>query len=115
MERRLVHDGAAARRLAVPAHAVEAALGTALLQHDAHRVGEAYGVVRRVGREEEHVALADDHVLEGAVGRVNHLEQHGAFVLVKPFGRGVYVVVCAGVGAAYDLWAGWRGGDWRGC
>jgi hypothetical protein len=88
-------------RLAVPAHAVEAVLGAALLQHDAHCVGEADGVVRRVAREEEHVTLADDDVLEHAV--VHHLEHHGALVLVEPLGGLVDVVVCAGVGAAYDL------------
>ncbi|RBQ78392.1 hypothetical protein VDGD_21221 [Verticillium dahliae] len=98
---RLVHDGPAA--VAVPAHAVEAPRRPALLEHDADRVGEADGVVRRVGGQQEHVALADDDVLEGAVGRVDDLEGHGALVLVEPLGRRVDVVVGAGVGAADDL------------
>lgn len=29
-------------------------------------------------------------------------EEHSAFVLVEEFGRGVDVVVCSSVGAAYD-------------
>jgi hypothetical protein len=57
--------------------------------------------VRRVGGQEEHVALADENVFEGAV--VDDLEDHGAAVLVKVFGGCVDVVVCAGVGAADDL------------
>lgn len=95
-------DGAAARLLAVPAHAVEAVGGPALLDDEADRVGEAHGVVRRVARQEEHVALADHDVPEGPV-RLDHLEHHGALVLVEPLGRLVDVVVCPGVGAAYDL------------
>lgn len=35
-------------------------------------------------------------------GGVDDLEEHAATVLVEPFGRGIYVVVCAGVGAADD-------------
>lgn len=97
-----MHGGATAVLLAVPAHAVEALGRPALLDDEAHRVGEAHGVVRRVARQEEHVALADHDVPERPV-RVDHLEDHGALVLVEPLGRLVDVVVCAGVGAAYDL------------
>jgi hypothetical protein len=57
--------------------------------------------VRRVWREEKHVALADDDIPKLAI--VNYLEHHGAFVLVEPFCRLVEVVVCPGVGAANYL------------
>lgn len=74
-----------------------------MLEDDADGVGEADGVVGGVGRKEEHVALADDDVLEGVVvGGVDDLEEHGAAVLVEPFGGLVDVVVGAGVGAADD-------------
>ena len=113
MKGRLVDDGAAVATgsvgrvgLAVPAHAVETGLGPVLLQYDPHRVGEAHGVVGRVGRQQEHVALADDDVLEGARLRVHDLEQHGAPVLVEPLGRLVDVVVGPRVGTAYDLLEG---------
>jgi hypothetical protein len=95
----LVDDLAA--RLAIPAHPVDASLGAVLLEHDAHGVGEPDGVVRRVARQQEHVALPDDDVLEYAV--VHYLEHHGPLVLVEPLGRLVDVVVCTGVGAADDL------------
>jgi hypothetical protein len=101
VKRRLVDDRPAVLARAVPPHAVHASLGPALLQHDADRVGEAHGVVRRVAGQQEHVAFADDDVAELAV--VDDLEQHGAFVLVKPFRSLVDVVVGAGVGAADDL------------
>lgn len=99
-----MHDGGAAGLLAVPAHAVEGGLGAALLEDEADGVGEAHGVVRGVAREQEHVALADHDVAEHA--GVDDLEDHGALVLVEPLGRLVDVVVCAGVGAAYDLGGG---------
>jgi hypothetical protein len=57
--------------------------------------------VRRVGGQEEHVALPDDDVSEDAV--VDDLECHGAAVLVKPLGRLVDVVIGAGIGAADNL------------
>lgn len=96
-------DGAAAALpLAVPAHAVEVVGRPPLLDDEAHGVGEAHGVVRRVARQEEHVALADHDVPERTV-RLDHLEDHGALVLVEPLGRLVDVVVRPGVGAAYDL------------
>lgn len=106
MKRRLVNDhglGAAlaAARRAVPAHAVDGVGGAALLQDDADGVCEAHRVVRRVGRQQEHVALADDDVAKGLA--VDDLEHHGAAVLVEPFGGLVDVVVGAGVGAADDL------------
>ena len=94
--------------LTVPAHAIERARGTTLLDDNADRVGEAHGIVRGVARQQEHVALADDDVAELAV--VDHLEEHGALVLVEPFGRLVNVVVGAGVGATDDL--GWEVNIW---
>ncbi|KAB8542108.1 hypothetical protein FH972_025571 [Carpinus fangiana] len=53
----------------------------------------------------EHVALTDDNVSEGVVGSgVDDFEQHGAFVLVEPFGRLVDVVICAGIRTTDNLW-----------
>lgn len=67
MERTLMHH--ATTNLAVPAQAVEASLGAGLLEDDADGVGEADGVVRRVGGQEKHFALADGDVAEdGGVG-----------------------------------------------
>lgn len=100
-----MHDGGAL--LTVPPHAVDGGLRTALLEDDADGVGEAHGVMGGVGGQEEHVALADDDVAEGAV--VDDLEEHGALVLVEPFGGFVDVVVGAGVGAADDLGIGGAG------
>lgn len=42
----------------------------------------------------------DDYVFEFVV--VNDLEEHGAFILVEPFGGFVDVVVGSGVGSSYD-------------
>ena len=100
MERVLVHHRAT--NLAVPAQAVQADIGAGLLEDDADGGGEADGVVRRVGGQEEHFALADGDVAEVGVV-VDDFEQHAALVLVKPLGGRVDVVVCAGVGATDDL------------
>lgn len=60
-----------------------------------------------VGGKEEHAAFRDEDVAEGIGGRgVDHLEEHGAAVLVEPFRGCVDVVVCSGVGSTYDLGAG---------
>lgn len=104
MEALLVHLASAT--LAVPPQLVHAALRPRLLQHDAHRVGEADRVVRHVGRQQEHLALVDVDVAEGLGGGVvlpiDDLEQHAPLVLVEPLGRGVDVVVGARVGPADD-------------
>lgn len=99
MKRGLVHALAAA--LAVPAQSVEGPLRAPLLEDDADGVREAYGVVRRVRRHEEHLTLADGHVAECAV--VDELQEHVALVLEEPLGRLVDVVVCPLVRAADDL------------
>lgn len=55
----------------------------------------------RVGREEKHVAFADDDVAEsrGGGGVVfYYFEEHGAAVLEEVFGGFVDVVVGSGVG-----------------
>ena len=108
MECALVHHSAA--NLAVPAQPVQTALRPRLLEHDADGGGEADGVVRRVGRQEEHFPFADGQVAEdgGAVGGVfvNDFEEHAAAVLVEPFRGWVDVVVCAGVRGAEDLFEG---------
>lgn len=86
---------------AVPTHAVNGFCGTTLLEDEADCVGEADGVVRGVGREEEHVALANDDVAENAV--IDNFEHHGTAVLVEPLRSLVDMVVGAGVGPADDL------------
>lgn len=98
----LVYDGPALGLGAVPTHAIRGRGGPPLLQHNSHGVGKAHRIVGCIGRQQEHVALADDDVAEAAVG-VNNLEHHGTLVLVEPFGRLVDVVVGAGVGATDDL------------
>jgi len=102
MKARLMHHGVAC--LTVPAQRIQAIHRTRLLQHNTNCVGEADGVVRRVGREEKHLALPDRNVAEG--GRsgslVYYFQQHRASVLVEPFGCGVDVVVSARVGTTDD-------------
>ncbi len=102
----LVHGGAAGA--AVPAHAVDRAGRAALLEHDADGAGEPHRVVRRAARQQEHVALADDHVPEPAPAPapallLHHLEHHRAPVLEEPLRRLVDVVVRPRVRAAHDL------------
>lgn len=99
MEASFVDNGAAV--LAVPAHAVDRGGRSLLLEDDTDSVGEAHGVVRRVGGEEKHVALANDDVAEDTI--VDDLEHHGALVLIEPLGGLVDVVVGTGVGAADNL------------
>ena len=114
METRLVHY--LATILAIPPQRVHTVRRPRLLKHNAYGVGEADGVVRGIGREEKHLAFPDRDV--AVLGLVDHFEEHGAAVLVEPFGGRVDVVVCAGVGAADDLWGGrvrgtrglWKGG-----
>ncbi|KAJ4372501.1 Origin recognition complex subunit 3 [Neocucurbitaria cava] len=90
--------------LTVPPQPIQTPRRPLLLQHHTHRILEAYGVMRCIRREQEHVSLVDVDVAELLVGGlrlVYHLEEHGAFVLVEPFCRLVDVVVGALVGAAY--------------
>jgi len=98
MKSGLVDDRMAIR--AVPPESVQTGLGSTLLKHYADGIRESNRVVRRVGRQEEHVALADDNVAEGAI--IDDFEHHGALVLVEPFGRLINVVVGAGVWPADD-------------
>jgi hypothetical protein len=95
----LVHNLLAV--LAVPSQSVERILGPMLLENDADRIGEADGVVRGVGWQQEHLALADDNVAEFTI--VDDLEQHGALVLVEPLGCFIYMIIGARVGAPDDL------------
>lgn len=71
-----------------------------LFQHYAHCVLEPDWIVRRIRRQEEHVALVNVDIAELVV--VDDFEQHGALVLVEPFRGLVDVVVGALVGAAHD-------------
>ena len=50
--------------LAVPAYAIETILGARLFEYDPNCVGEANGIVRRVGRKEEHFTLAYMYITE---------------------------------------------------
>lgn len=103
MEARLMHHTPAV--LTVPSQSIPTVLRPRLLQDDTDGVGESDGVVRRVGGQEEHFALADVDVAELAL--VDDFQEHGAFVLVEPFGRFVDVVVCSRVGSANDLLRAW--------
>jgi hypothetical protein len=87
---------------AVPAQSIHAIRRSRLLENNADCVGEADGIVRRVGRQEIHLAFVDVDVAEPDL-RVDDFEEHAAFVLVEPFGGCVDVVVSAGVGAADNL------------
>lgn len=69
-------------------------------------IGESDGVVWCVWREQEHVAFGDYYVFE--LASVDNFEDHGATVLVKPFGGFVDVVVGSGIRAAYYLRASIR-------
>lgn len=95
----LVHDFAAL--LTVPAHAVDSALRPLLLKYHADGVSEAYGVMRRVSRQQKHVALPNNNVPKLAI--VNDLQHHSALVLVEPLRSLVNVVVRPGVGTTDDL------------
>lgn len=63
--------------------------------------------MRRVGREQEHAAFVDDYVFEFGrgwrCGFVNYFQEHGAFVLVEPFGCFVDVVIGSCIGSSYYL------------
>ncbi|KFZ04573.1 hypothetical protein V502_10048, partial [Pseudogymnoascus sp. VKM F-4520 (FW-2644)] len=101
MELHLMHHLSALDARTVPAHFIHAPLWAALLDYYPHGVGEADGIVRDVGREEEHRAFGDG---QGAGDdAIDDFEEEGATVLVEPFGGAVDVVVCAGIGAADDL------------
>lgn len=63
--------------------------------------------MRCIWGQEEHLAFGDYDVAEGT--GVDDFQEHGAPVLVEPFGGFVDVVVGAGVGTAYDLGGGVRG------
>ena len=57
-----------------------------------------------IGRKEKHLAFANWNITEGWGGfGVIDFQKHRTAVLVEPFGGGVDMVVCAGVGAANDL------------
>ena len=75
--------------------------------YDPNCVGEANGIVRHVGRKEEHFALAYMYITEvgGRSAVVDDFEQDAGFVLAEPFrGRAdVIVSTGVGVGTADDL------------
>jgi len=98
MESSLINHTLAART--IPPQPIQTPFRAFLFYHNADGIRETNGVVGRVGRQKEHGAFVDDDVAE--VGLVDYFEQHGAAVLVEPFGGFVDVVVGAGVGAAYD-------------
>lgn len=59
--------------------------------------------MRCIRRKEKHIPFVNDDVFELVIGWVDDFEEHGAPVLVEPFGGCVDVVVGAGVGTAYYL------------
>jgi hypothetical protein len=108
--------------LTIPSQSVNGIGGTNLFNHDADGVGVADGVVRCVGGKEVHVSFVYRDVYTKEVRRkmgfflggkgltneviccwVDCFEEHGSFVLVEIFWGCVYVVICSGVWAAYDL------------
>lgn len=99
VEASLIHYLVATR--AIPAQPIYRSFWSVLFQHYAYCVGEADGVVRCIGWEEEHLAFADDDVSEFSF--VDDFEHHGTFVLVEPFRRFVDVVVGSCIGSSYDL------------
>ena len=86
----------------VPPQRVNTVRRPRLLQHYAYCVREAHGIVWRVGWEKEHAAFGDENIFEFAA--VDDFEEHCASILVEPFGGGVDVVVCSGIGTADNLW-----------
>jgi hypothetical protein len=91
--------------LTIPPQPIQTSLRPLLLQHYAYCILEPDGIVRRIRRQQEHVALVDVDVAElfgGGKRLVDDLEEHGALVLVEPLGGLIDVVVCALVGAADD-------------
>lgn len=99
MEGRLIHYLVTIR--AIPAQTIHGGLWPVLFQHDAHGVGKPYGIVGRVGRQQEHLAFADDDVSELAL--VDNFQSHGALILVEPFSGLVDVVIGARVRTSYYL------------
>jgi hypothetical protein len=109
--------------LTIPSQFVNGIGGPNLFDYDADGVGVADGVVRGVGREKVHVSFVyrdvytmdvrkgDEGFYLGGKGLTNEViccwvdcfEEHGSFVLVEIFWGCVYVVICSGVWAAYDL------------
>lgn len=103
MKRRLMHFVSTA--LTIPPQSIQAALWPFLLQHNPNCILEPHWVMWRIRWQEEHVAFVDTYIAEllsGGKGVVHDLEEHGAFMLVEPFGGLVDVVICALIGAADD-------------
>ena len=89
--------------LTIPPQPIQTALRPLLLQHDTHRILEPHRIMRRIWRQQKHVAFVDMYVAElfgGWERRVDDFQEHGAFVLVEPFCCFVDMVVCAFIGAA---------------
>ena len=102
---RLVHNLPAP--LTIPPQRIHTIRRTGLLEHNPNGISEANGIMRRIRREEKHAAFVNRNVAVGRFqggrfGGLDDFKEHGAFVLVEPFGGGIDVVVCAGVGAADD-------------
>ena len=117
MEARLVHQLTAV--LTVPAQPVDGACRPRLLQHNADRVLEADGIVRRIRWKQEHLLLVNVDVTEAELriddlvclvrmrgrreGGGMDLQQHSPLVLIEPLWRLVDMVVSSGVRPADDL------------
>lgn len=99
VERRLVY--LLSTILTIPSQAIHTALWPLLFQHHTNSILEPHRIVRSVWGQQKHVALMNVYVLEllvGGEGGIDYFQQHGAFVLVKPFCGFVDVVVCSFVG-----------------
>lgn len=75
-------------------------LGPDLLDHDPDGILKPARIMRRVLGQQEHLAFPYGDIPLLAV--IDHLEQHGALVLVKPLLGLVDVVVAARVGSTDD-------------
>lgn len=87
--------------LAVPPQSVLTPLRSGLLEHDANGIGEADRVMRGVWGQEEHFTLMDRDIPMYSI--IDDLEEHGATVLIEPFGGLIDMEIGAGIGAANDL------------
>lgn len=96
---RLVHHTPTAST--IPPQPILFTLWSRLLNHHTHRISKPDGVMRRIPRQQKHLALVNVDVAEGARG-LDGLEQHAATVLVEEFGGAVDVVVCSCIWAADD-------------
>lgn len=88
--------------LTIPPQTIHTPLRPRLLNHNANRIRKPHRIVRHISWQQEQLSLIDVYVPKLVCGGLDGFQQHAAFVLVEEFRGRVDVVVCAGVGAAYD-------------